>query len=289
MEFILNELSLNGQFSDMNDFSENGVRPLSEVLSEIRVLKDIKLLKKSDFNLAKVTATKSFHEIIFSQETRCNDRMRRMKGILASLENNPFWDENPIQKTTGYKRVTEMDIEDVSGSGVAEAYEREACLVSFCHSGYETSPVKVKSLADDKTKEIENIHKSGQATDVLYNAGESTVEEYIKSRFKSKLDFSQIDPDNGFNLIDNQNESTFISCFTNFENKTWQQIMTDDALDYKQFSYNRKTRRFFDDSQWSVGIHKFRIDSEKRCFGYREGELFHVLRFDLNHKLSDLG
>lgn len=288
MEFILNELSLCGQFTDVNDFSDNGVKPLSEVLSDIRVLKDAQLLKNREFYQAKVTASQSFHEIIFSKEARCNDRIKRLKNKLAALTNNPYWEDNSRQKEAVYLRIGENE-EEVSGSGVAEAYERDACLVSFCRSSYETSPIRVKSLVDDKTNDIYNIYSGGQAIEVMYHRGILTVEDYINRRFKSKLDFSEIDIDHGFNLIDNNNESAFISCFVNFESKTWQQILTDDALDYKSFALNRKTKRFFNADQWGLGIHKFRIDSEKRCFGYRDGDVFHVLRFDLNHKLSNLG
>lgn len=81
----------------------------------------------------------------------------------------------------------------------------------------------------------------------------------------------------------------FKSTFGKFESLSWQQIATDDGLDYKEFSKNKKTSAYFSDDEWCYGIHKFRIDQKIRCFGNTINGIFHVLRFDLDHKLSDLG
>lgn len=40
---------------------------------------------------------------------------------------------------------------------------------------------------------------------------------------------------------------------------------------------------------WKKGIKKFRITQRNRCFGYVENGVFYVLRFDLDHELSDVG
>ena len=45
----------------------------------------------------------------------------------------------------------------------------------------------------------------------------------------------------------------------------------------------------FSTELWAKGIHKFRVSQEIRCFGYREGDKFHLLRIDLDHVLSDKG
>lgn len=99
----------------------------------------------------------------------------------------------------------------------------------------------------------------------------------------------RLTPRSGLNLIDNVNSAVFIDSFRNFEEKDWQQILTDKGLDYKPFSNNRKTRRFFSTEQWRKVVYKFRIDKEIRCFGHREGDIFYVWRIDLDHRLSDLG
>lgn len=288
-EFILNELSLSGQFSDVTDFSDNGIRHLTEALGDIRTLQNSAILKKSDFYQSKVTPQNSFHEIIFSTEARLNDRIRKFKGQLAALQNEPYWDNATAQTSTAYMRTDSEKGEDVTSTGVAEACARKACLISFRRSGYEKEIVKVKTTDDDTIHNINNICKGGQLITILYDNGIIGFDKYIAGRFRQKLNFSKIDKQNGFSLIDEENKKLVIDCFSNFENKTWQQIITDDALDYKPFDKNKKTKHFFSGEHWEKGIFKFRIDSKKRCFGYRENDIFYVLRFDMQHKLSDKG
>lgn len=94
MNCILNELSLHGQYKDINDFEKLGVKPLSAVLHDISMLGIELLYKKSDFYNSSVTAHETFNDIIFSQAAKVNDSMRRMKSQLAKLQNEPFWDED---------------------------------------------------------------------------------------------------------------------------------------------------------------------------------------------------
>lgn len=49
MDCILNELSLNGQYKNIDDFEKSGVKPLSAVLHDMSVLGIDLLYKKSDF------------------------------------------------------------------------------------------------------------------------------------------------------------------------------------------------------------------------------------------------
>lgn len=49
MECILNELSLEGQYNDMDDFIQRGVIPLSEVLGDMEILGITLLYKKKRF------------------------------------------------------------------------------------------------------------------------------------------------------------------------------------------------------------------------------------------------
>lgn len=37
------------------------------------------------------------------------------------------------------------------------------------------------------------------------------------------------------------------------------------------------------------GIKKVKITQRNRCFGYVDNGVFYVLRFDLDHELSDVG
>ena len=52
---------------------------------------------------------------------------------------------------------------------------------------------------------------------------------------------------------------------------------------------NKKIKRYFSDDLWKKGVKKFRITQRNRCFGYVDNGVFYVLRFDLDHELSDVG
>lgn len=87
MDCILNELSLNAQYDDIDDFSTYGVKPLSDVLRDVYSLGIGLLYKKSDFYNRRVTSSETFHDIIFSPVAKVNDYMRQMKSQLAKLQN----------------------------------------------------------------------------------------------------------------------------------------------------------------------------------------------------------
>lgn len=146
MDCILNELSLNGQYKDIDDFEKSGVKPLSAVLHDISVLGVELLYKKSDFYNSKVTPNKTFHNIIFSRAAKVNDSMRRMKSQLAKLQNRPFWDEDvqhDVNKKYLWVRTGDDDME-VTLTSVAEAQARQACLISFAESEFLSEKLSVR-------------------------------------------------------------------------------------------------------------------------------------------------
>lgn len=292
MEHILNELSLTGQYSSVDDFVKNGALPLADVLAEINQFGGSLLYKKSDFYQCKALPNKTFYEIVFACiDARWSDELRMLKSKMASLMNHPFWDTDPKQKETAiYLMVDESGNEsNVSGTSVAEAFVRKACLVSFNRSAFEKTIITVKSSTDDADGNVNNVWQKGQVCEVLRNAGFLSIPDYIVHTYSGKLDFSQIGARNGLELINSENLSLFGSAFKKFNQLSWPLINVDDGLDYKEFEKNRRTRGYFPDEIWNKGVKKFRVDQEKRCFGYVENGTFYVIRIDLDHKLSDLG
>lgn len=125
---------------------------------------------------------------------------------------------------------------------------------------------------------------------LVWKEGELSLKRYITTRFSGgKFDFSLIDDTHGFSLIDDENQNEFIDSFRKFKELDWNAIATDNGLDYKTYNKNKKSKRYFSDEQWKKGIKKFRITQRNRCFGYVDNGVFYVLRFDLDHELSDVG
>ena len=90
-------------------------------------------------------------------EARIIDEAKRCKSTLAHAICNPFWDDAPQQEPNAHYPA---DKADVSGSSVAEATARVACLLSFIRSLYEKHPVVVTK--DGVAIPVGNIWKEKQ-------------------------------------------------------------------------------------------------------------------------------
>lgn len=282
---IINELSLNGQFNDGRDFWTTAMPPFHKALQDAQSLGIKLLFKRSSFYEALATPDRTIHSLLTDHETRIIDEARRYKSALARAINDPFWDENPRQD---FNATYLIDGDDVSGSSVAEAADRPSCLLSFVRSRYEKHPVTVRK--NDTDIAVDNIWKDRQLHSIMFANGDLSLEKYAGIHFKgTKLDFTKIDNTYGFSLIDNENRSEFIDSFHKFVTLDWPDIATDKGLDYKDYNKNRRSKRYFADELWKKDVKKFRVTRRNRCFGYVENGVFYVLRFDVDHELSDLG
>ena len=139
------------------------------------------LFKQGSFFAAQATPDKTLHDLLTAPETRIIDEARLYKSTLARAICNPFWDDAPQQEPNAHYPA---DKADVSGSSVAKATARVACLLSFIRSLYEKHPVVVT-----KDGVAGNIWKEKQLYSILFERGELPLEKYITTRFSGgKLD-----------------------------------------------------------------------------------------------------
>ena len=283
---IINELSLNGQFLNSHDFWKTGMPSFHRALKETISCNIKHLFKKSEFYQAKATPNETLYSLLTAPEVRIIDEARLYKSILArAIHEDPFWDCDPKQDMSVQYFV---GMEDVSRSSVAEATARPVCLLSFIRSSYEKDPIIVQK--DGVDFPVRNVWDGNQLYAILFELGKLSLKEYIVSRFSGlKLDFSLIDEKNGFFLINHENQTEFIDSFRKFIELDWHEIVTDKGLDYKSYNKTRKSRHYFTDDLWQKDIKKFRITERNRCFGYVDNGVFYVLRFDLDHELSNVG
>ena len=74
------------------------------------------------------------------------------------------------------------------------------------------------------------------------------------------------------------------------KHESWESIGLDDGLEYKKYTPSAKEEDWFRNSVYrDMTIMKFRFSSKMRCFGYRKGERFRLLRIERNHKRSNKG
>ena len=290
MDFIINELSLHGQYRDIDDFSCTGAVSLNGILSELRMLNTSILLKKTTLYERKVTASDSLYNVLCGIPSRTNDRIRKIKGLLASLLIEPYWDTGPKQNANSTYIMTKADgiSSDVSGSSIAEAQARKACLISFEPSDFTLSPLRIRINEENAEYNIHNIFHHGELREILLKERLIGYNEYFTSKY-SKLDFSRLSKRYGFNLLNKTNIELFKDAFRMFDSLSWHEIPYHNGLDYKPFNNNSNTKDYFTPEQWSTGIYKFRVSDKFRCFGYKQGAVFFVIRIDLEHTLSDKG
>lgn len=280
MEVLINELSLNGQFENENHFEEEGLMPFAAVLKELKN-NNADVFKTYDLYSYNITATQSLHGYLTTAQTsRISDATKRIKSLLTSFVlDEPYWENTQKHSSDD---IFLLDKENVVGFSLAEACERDKIVISFKSDDFKQKKILINKDNKEEIR-IDNLTDKGHYNEVNWERSNIDISDYCINRFKGdKLDFSQIDGKLGFKLLKKDDEELFVDVFRKFTELTWQQIGVDDGLDYKQYPDNENVFKSVDHK-----IHKFRISQKYRCFGYVANGVFYVLRFDLEHKLSD--
>lgn len=277
MDILLNELSLDGQFTDTNAFLDN----LKNLLYTIKLMEQLKfnLLKDHSFFNSQVTNSEKFIEIAQSRDSR----VRKLKSFLLKLSNNPpFW--NTEQKHNCSDNSYIFNSNNVCETSLAESCERDKFILSFKHNEY----LKDNLLVKKNTNEINlyNILDKNLFLDYIFDLGTLLPAEYCKFKFKdTNLNFTLLDINNGFNLLNTAQVEEYISSFKKFSSMNWIDINSDGGFQYKPYKGD-----YYKNTIYSIKkIKKFRTSQLYRCFGYREEDIFYILRFEINHKISDDG
>ena len=137
MDILLNELSLNGQFTSEEDFLDN----LDSVLAIIKLLEvlNFDLLKNYTFFNSKITATSTLIQIMNSRD----DRIRKIKSYLLKLSNNPpFW--NDTQKHNCIRDIYIYNLNNICETSLAESSKRDQIILSFNHNNFLKSNLIIK-------------------------------------------------------------------------------------------------------------------------------------------------
>ena len=220
MHILFNELSLTGQFHDIDAFLKNGLRPLLGVLKEMQGFSTqkfpISMLKKNDNWDRPATPTNNLHSILIDVARRKSDEVRKLKTAIADLFKEPFWDSDGKQ---GADTTYFFDGVDIRGSSPAEACERDKAVVSFVSSPASSDPLDI--IRNGKSVPLVNLTCSGRLREVLLADKQISFESYLKARFSGgRLDFSKADKKMGFPKMTDEAQSLFIGTFEKFEKLT---------------------------------------------------------------------
>lgn len=279
-EIIINEKSLQGQFSSMDEFLDS----LPQFLGCIKYFftnDEWSVLKKSDLYGAPVTENEVFCDI----RGNSSDAARKIKGLLCQMSDEPpFWDESPKQEGCYMEKQ-----KDVTGTSLAEAAARTGLVVSFPCSSYVDKEVQL--LHDGKMEMIASLTSSKYRADCLYKRGMIDIYTYLKEHFRgSRLCFDEFDSIYGFANFEKCEIEECLESFERFaQHDTWAAVMQDMTLRYKEYKPSKKENWFKNSRYEGMTIHKFRCVNPKRCFGYRKGDVFFALRMERDHSISDKG
>ncbi|MFK5977174.1 MAG: hypothetical protein QM493_11785 [Sulfurovum sp.] len=280
MEILINELSLNGQFKDENEFFDSFDITL-EMIKLIDIL-DFSLAKEDMFFNVAVTSKYKLSDFLRLR----TDRAKRMKRFLAKLSQNPpYWNETQKHYTTDNYTFNDIDI---SNTSLAESCERDKIVLSFKHNNFLKNNLLIQKNSNDI--EIYNITNKNNFLEYLLANNRIDLLIYCQSIFKdSNLNFSLLDDNYGFNILNPSQKKEFSSTLYKFSQMSWSNIIKSGG-NKKGLKYKAYYGNWFKNTEYSkMNIFKFRTSQLYRCFGYREGDIFFVLRFEIDHKISDHG
>ena len=277
MDILINESSLDGQFTNVDDFIsslKNVIRLTNFILS----LEDTILYKSQNLWSAKVVSNKNLQEIL---RVKGNNELTKLKSDLAKLNTNPpFWETDKIHSSSDNYLFNDKNVTDTS---LAESMERDKLIISFNNENFTS-----KDLVVIKNENPDNIcNFINLKTFSLYLFQNNFINEFTFCNYfykNTKLDFSILnDEKRGFNtLLTNDEKKLFLNQFELFNNNSWNDILRSDGLEYKKY---KNTLNGFEDKD----IYKFRVTEVLRCYGYRVNDVFYVVHFERDHKLSDKG
>lgn len=284
-DIYLNELSLDGQYGQIDDFLDASV-PVMRCLKFIyennkQVYKYTGFFERKITNNMKWNDLRGFH----------SDKARRLKSLLLSTTDHPpFWDTQKELKQD-ISATYRMGDTDVTLTSVAEAAEGDGILLSFSHEVFNNCQIRVTKNATERL-EIESAVTLDYLADQLWNKKQIDIHQYLCVKYEgTRLNFTKLDTKYGF--LDFEKEE-LRDCFQTFDKfvhmENWNEIFRDQGLRYKNYSPSSNEKNWFSGSRYSgKAIDKFRCINPKRCFGYREDDIFYVLRMERDHRISDYG
>lgn len=281
MEILINELSLNGQFDTEDKFLDN----LQDILRIFKLIEisDFTLLKNSMLFDVKITSNYKMVELL----TLKTDKIRKLKSFIVKLSHNPpFWDSDKKQH---FSDTYQYKSKNVCNTSLAESCERDKMILSFEHSDFSEDICTIQK--NSESLNIFNVVNSNKFLEYLFLNKLINCLQYCQNKFKnSKLNFEEINDGFGFDSLKTfQQEKEFLDAFELFDKMDWSNIFESDGLEYKQYKPSRSKNWFKGTKFENINIYKFRVTQKYRCFGYRNGDIFYILRFEIDHKISDNG
>ncbi len=289
MEFFLNEVSLQGQYSSMEDF----IKDLADTVRCVKLIKkdpNSVIYKMTDFYNQQVTVNQKLSDL---KHTHVTDELMRFQLMLdQEINNEPYWDEDFQQNLENCKYYWEKI--DVGGTAMAEAAIRGAHLISFKYEGLVDRIVYISEERKEhkETYEIQSVNSDRYLAKCLGDEIRLSRNDYLNALFHgTRINYSTVEKGFDAGILEKAEYDSLVSTFTKFvEHDSFETIDHDEGLEYKKYKPSRKDKNVFSAAKYrNIQIMKFRFSKKMRVFGYRKEERFCVLRIERDHKISDYG
>jgi hypothetical protein len=174
MDILINELSLKGQFSSVKQFVDVALIPFIEVINELDRTDTI--LKKQDFWDVQITEKEKLYSLVCI--TNIGEfELRLFQSLLRNLS-EPYWETS---RKHNVNDIYEYKENDISGSSLAEACERDKTVISFIHADF--SSVKLQKKKKKNSISIDNLFSKEHYIEVANDRNEISKCEYFERKF----------------------------------------------------------------------------------------------------------
>ena len=283
MEFLLNEKSLEGQFDSITSF----LMSIKPVIKNIELIhkSNMPIYKTTDFYNCKITKNKKLCDL---KNCEYAEELLRLKLSLdREIYDKPQWDMEPFHDL--YEEFM-WNKENVTTTSLAEAAIRNGALLSFYMEVFKDKILEISN--EQNTYYVNSIYTRQYLVEKYRDQMKIEPEEYLKIICEdTRIDCSTLEEKYGAKILEKDEFDSLITTLNKFINhESWETIAIDDGLEYKKYTPKEKKKNWFVGSKYSgKTIMKFRFSDTMRCFGYRKGDKFKILRLERDHTISNNG
>lgn len=284
MEFLLNEKSLCGQFQDVRSFL-HATKSIVRCIDLIHQNTDIPIYKTMNFYDCNVTKDETLCDL------KCyglTDELLRFKSSLdREIYEKPHWDQEPAHDIS---QKFFWNGEDISATSIAEAAVKKGSLLSFDLDVFNDKELLIQS--ETKKYIVDSINTPQYLVKNYNDYLNVNRKKYLQILFEdTRIDCGTIEEKYGVDILEKEEFESLIKSLKKFtEHESWESIALDDGLEYKKYTPKEKEKNWFKGCKYSEKtIMKIRFSGKMRCFGYRKGDKFKVLRLERDHRVSNNG
>lgn len=288
MEFLLNERSLHGQFKSTEDFLKS-LKPLMKCINIIRTFSDMEIYKIRNFHECSITENSKICDL---KSCGNSDELLRLKLKLdQEIYNYPHWDIDPVHDVSleflwGKENVTAM--------ALAEAAVTGNSLLSFQSEKFQDCELEISAQINEKEQayHVCSVHTPKYLLENFQSFLAMDRKYILQIRYEgTRIDCTTLEDAHGVSILEKHEFSGLIVTLNKFVgHASWEDIERDDGLEYKKYSPSSPKQNWFRGKKYEgKTIMKFRFSSTMRCYGYRKGDKFKVLRLERDHSISDHG